>query len=298
MIFTQATLRDYGLARALVYVVLLADLVVDDLRSLRFLPYDAFVKRGVLQFIPDSWFQLILTDGALTGFTAMYAAVLVMGILGVGFGPLVTAVALTGTILFQGVARGFGGHSNHQELISLHALWFLLPREAFRWNPFCAKSDERSIGRLHDGVAQVMLRGLATWILLTYFYVGMARVESGGIHLYFTNYMNWAVWIHSNKWNYWNISLGRDVFAQPILACFLTMSFPVATVLELLAPVALVGRWWTPILIACLLGMHVLIWVFMNIFFWQSMVLLLIPLCGWWRDAATVGMPRSFRRRL
>lgn len=77
MIFTRATLRDYGLARALVYLVLLADLIVDDMRSLRFFPYDTFVKRGVLQLIPDSWFQLILTDAALSGFTAMYAAVLV-----------------------------------------------------------------------------------------------------------------------------------------------------------------------------------------------------------------------------
>lgn len=94
----------------------------------------------------------------------------------------------------------------------------------------------------------------------------MARVQSGGIHLYFTNYMNWAVWIHSNKWNYWDLSLGRDVFEQPLLAWFLAVSFPLATGLELLAPVGLVGRAWTPLLIACLLGMHVLIWGFIKIF--------------------------------
>lgn len=295
MIFTRATLRDYGLARALVYLVLLTDLAVDDLRSLRLLPFDTFIKRGVLQLMPDSLVQWMLTDAALVGFTVIYGSVLVMGMIGLGYGPLVTSVALIGTVLFQGLARGFGGHSNHQELISLHALWFLLPRDAFRWQPLSAKPDRLAVGSHADGVAQVMLRGLSAWVLLTYFFVGMARIESGGIHLYFTNYINWAVWVHSNKWNYWNINLGRQVFEQPLLAFFLAVSFPLATALELLAPFALVGGAWTLLLVACLLGMHLLIWVFMNIFFWQSMALLLIPLYGSWCDTMPLGISRAGR---
>lgn len=112
----------------------------------------------------------------------------------------------------------------------------------------------------------------------------MARVATSDIRVYFTNTMLRYVVHHCHKWNWWDLSLAKDVLNYAWFARFFMVSFFFATLLELLAPLALFVRRFTLPLIASLVAFHLSIWVFMNIFFWQNLCLLLIPILGWYVD--------------
>jgi hypothetical protein len=118
------------------------------------------------------------------------------------------------------------------------------------------------------------------WIALTYFYIGVARLQASGIKLYFTNTMVLNAFQHSLRAGYWNLGLGRNLPNEPWLQVFLSISFPLATALEIAAPLAVFVRKLTIPLVFCLLLFHVMIFLFMNLLFWQNMVLLSLLVLG------------------
>jgi hypothetical protein len=115
---------------------------------------------------------------------------------------------------------------------------------------------------------------------LTYFYIGVARLQASGLKVYFTNTMVMNAFEHSLRAGYWNLGLGRNLPNEPWLQVFLSISFPHATALEIAAPLAVFVRKLTIPLVSCLLLFHAMIFLFMNLFFWQNMVLLSLLVFG------------------
>jgi hypothetical protein len=297
MIFRAATCRHLGIARAIVFGVLLVDLLVDDLPSLSCMPVEAFLPHGVLRLIPSHWWPTLLTANALRLFSYAYGVVLACGLAGLGPASCTTSLALVGTAYFHGLGRGFGGHVNHQELIVLHAAFFLLFRPSFYSFSISRVPESRVISacRDPDATARFLLRCLAFWIFLTYFYIGVARLQSSDWRLYSTNLMVLHAVTHSVKWNYWGFSWARNILDQPLLSWLMAASFPLATVLELTAPFAVFFRWLVWPVVLALIAFHLAILVFMNIFFWQNLLLLSIPVMGWYvdRERRTPNIPDS-----
>ena len=296
MIFKAGTTLHFGIARILVFSILLVDLLVDDLPALVSMPQEAFLPRGVLRCLPAAWMSTILQGEFLRGFTLVYGGILLLGVCGIGRAWLITGTALLGTIFFLGMARGFGGHVNHQELIVLHCLFFFFSRRAFATASVNALLWKRPTNETDDDVSRLLLRALCFWVLLTYFMIGVARLQTSDLRLYGTNAMTFYALQHSTKWNYWNFSFARDLLNQPAFELVLKVAFPMATILELTAPLAvMVRRLVWPIVISLWL-FHLSILFCMNIFFWQNMLLLLLPVLGWyvdrkWQPATESGKP-------
>lgn len=296
MIFKAGTTFHFGIARILVFGILLLDLLVDDLPALASMPTAAYLPRGVMGLLPASWLGTILQAGFLQGFTMVYGLILLAGLCGLGRAWLVTGLALLGTIFFHGMARGFGGHVNHQELIMLHSLCFFLSSRAFAAVSLNALLWKRPTDETDHTASRLLLRALSFWVLLTYFFIGVARLQTSDWRVYGTNAMTFYALLHSAKWNFWDFSLARDLLHQPLFDLFLRASFPLATLLELSAPLAvLVRRLVWPIVISLWL-FHLSIMLCMNIFFWQNMLLLLLPVLGWyadrkWQPATASGKP-------
>ncbi|OYW75692.1 MAG: hypothetical protein B7Z37_12080 [Verrucomicrobia bacterium 12-59-8] len=284
MIFKAGTTLHFGIARILVFSILLIDLLVDDLPALVSMPAEAFLPRGVLEWLPSAWMSTILQSGFLHGFTLVYGGILLLGLCGIGRAWLVTGLALLGTIFFHGMARGFGGHVNHQELIVLHSLFFFLSSRSFAAASVNALLWKQPSNETDQEVSRLLLRALCFWVLLTYFLIGVARLQTSDWRLYSTNAMTFYALQHSTKWNFWDFSLARDLLHQPLFDLFLRAAFPMATLLELAAPLAvMVRRLVWPIVISLWL-FHLSIFLCMNIFFWQNMLLLLLPILGWYAD--------------
>jgi len=284
MIFKEGTTFHFGLARILVFSILILDLLVDDLPALAAMPTEAFLPRGALGWLPSSWLHAILQPSFYHDFTLVYGGILLVGLCGFGPAWLVTGMALLGTTLFHGLARGFGGHVNHQELIMLHSLCFFLSSRAYAavslnallWKPPANETDHEA--------SRLLLRALCYWVMLTYFMIGVARLQTSDWRVYGTNAMTFYALLHSTKWNFWNFSFAREVLNQPWFDLFLRISFPLATLLELAAPLAvMVRRLVWPIVLSLFL-FHIAILLCMNIFFWQNMLMLLLPLMGWYAD--------------
>jgi len=287
MIFKQGTTFHFGLARILVYTILLIDLLVDNLPALAAMPAEAFLARGVLAWLPTSWLHTMLEGPFLQAFSLIYGTVLLLGLCGVGRAWLITGLSLLCTTFFHGLARGYGGHVNHQELIMLHALFFFLSSQSFTavsLNSMLWKNAPKPASESDDATSRFMLRALCFWILLTYFFIGMARLQTSDWRIYGTNAMTFYAIQHSSKWNYWDISLARNLLHQPLFEIFLKVAFPMATILELATPfIVLVRRLVWPVVISLWL-FHLSIFLCMNIFFWQNMLLLLLPVLGWYVD--------------
>ena len=295
MIFSKATVTDLGLARVLVFIILIIDLLIDDLPANAIWGMGNFHPHGLLALIPESTLSFLLSENGLIGFRYFYLSVLTLGLIGLGPSWLVVGITLICTIWFHGLARGFGGHVNHQEIIVLHALFFLFPSVAFRAYTLKAKKHLLSSNpsKSDNFQARLLLQLLTFWVLLTYFYIGLARVATSDVRVYFSNTMLRYVVHHCHKFNWWDISLAKDVLNHVWFARFLMVSFFFATILELIAPLALFVRRFTLTIVFSLIAFHISIWVFMNIFFWQNLCLLLLPLLGWYvdhkRSAADVG---------
>ena len=284
MIFKEGTTFHFGLARILVFSILILDLLVDDLPALAAMPTEAFLPRGALGWLPSSWLHAILQPSFYHDFTLVYGGILLVGLCGFGPAWLVTGMALLGTTLFHGLARGFGGHVNHQELIMLHSLFFFLSSRAYAAVSLNALLWKQPVNETDHEASRLLLRALCYWVMLTYFMIGVARLQTSDWRVYGTNAMTFYALLHSTKWNFWNFSLARDVLNQPWFDLFLRVSFPLATLLELAAPLAIMVRRLVWPIVLSLFLFHIAILLCMNIFFWQNMLMLLLPLMGWYAD--------------
>jgi predicted DCC family thiol-disulfide oxidoreductase YuxK len=289
MIFQNAKTTHFGIARVIVFGILLTDLLLDDHTSTVSFPREAFLEHGLLRLVPEPCWEMLFSSSGMSVFSILYGLVLFCGLLGVGMGYFTTITAIAFTVMFHGIARGFGGHVNHQELICLHALFFFLPKMAYHnfsiiRNHKCKPEyDPES-----DETARFLLRSLTFWIFLTYFFIGLARLQSSDLRVYSTDAMTLYAVTHSVKWNYWDFSMAKNLLNEPILRSALQISFPLATILEIAAPLALFCRKMTVLILVSLIMFHISILLFMNIFFWQNLLLFTIPLMGWWIDRKTI----------
>jgi len=282
MIYQKATIRDLGFARVVIFGLLLARLLMDPLDQLADFPFGAFISHGLLNLIPSSFMQWMLTTNHLLAFKWGYAAVLTFCVLGLG-PPLPTMIiAVLGAIFYDGLTRGFGGHINHQELIVTHCailISFFPCYSGLALNRLIRRTDVEPTA-VQVAASRLGLRAVCFWIALTYFYIGVARIESSGIKVYFTNTMVLNAFEHSLRAGYWNLGLAHDLGNHTWLQVFLTLVFPFGTALEIAAPLAVLVRQLTIPLVACLLLFHTMIFLFMNLFFWQNMVLLSLLVLG------------------
>lgn len=127
MIFSKATVLELGLARVLIFSVLICDLLIDDLAVNALWSVGNFHAHGVISLIPQQVLEFMLSETGLVCFQYGYLLVLVLGLIGFGPSWFVVGSSLIATTWFHGLARGFGGHVNHQELIVLHSLFFMFP---------------------------------------------------------------------------------------------------------------------------------------------------------------------------
>ena len=276
MIYRFANARSLGLAGIIIFGALLVDLLTDEVVGLSLIPLQTFHPHGVLRAFPDEWHAALLSQMSLWGFELVYAVVLFLGMVGYGPRLAVGLAAAMGTIWFHGLARSFGGHVNHQELIMLHSLCLIMFFPMFdglsikSWlNP--GRTPVRSSGAYVTPLVLVCF-----FLSFSYYMVGVARVTASDIAVYFTNTMPHFAAEYSLKWNYWDISWGKYVLDHPWFAFLLKLSFPGATLLELVSPLAVFWRGFRRPWLVAMVIFHLLIWPLLNIFFWQHLLLLVL----------------------
>ncbi len=113
-------------------------------------------------------------------------------------------------------------------------------------------------------------------LCLSYCLVGLNRAVAGGISVFTGDTMEvWAI-DASLRGYYFNTNIGWHVPEWPLTVFMLRSGLPFITLFEITAPLCLASPHYRWIFIPVMLSFHLLSLVFMNIFFFDDMLLYLL----------------------
>jgi hypothetical protein len=273
MLHSDATRHTLGFARIVISSIWLLVCIQRPLLDLAVLPVELFLPRGLLLAIPEAAWPTILSGSGLLALKVVLILLTAMMVAGIGRWRLVSWTALSLLALHQGIYRGFGGHVNHRELALLYATIVLA---AFPATDGLAWKRKRRSGVSQPVYALGML-GICLSVTLTYVFIGVARLFTSGIAPFNTNAITCWVAMHSFLDSQFGFEYGRMVLDVPWLAEMLKWSFPAATLLEIVSPLALFSRKFRLVwVVGFILPFHAGIMLLMNIVFVENCLLMLL----------------------
>jgi hypothetical protein len=255
--------RTFILFRLMVFAAWAAKLVATPIGELTLLPLSAYQSIGIpLKYIPDFILskELILSGVFLE--VLKWSAFLV-SVFAVA-GPFKNVSAMAACVLltvFQGLIRGFG-FINHAEIPLLYAAYIVAAFPLFRSKNY-----------------QTPFILFLTTFLFTYSFIAAHRVAYGGAEVFLTDRISY--WIAEKTFDassYFQIGWGVWLFKYEWVRQMFILGFPFVTAVELLAPFSLVSRRFRWFFLAVVYSFHFMTWFFMDLLFWECMLLLLLLL--------------------
>lgn len=243
------------------------------------LPVSLYEPVGFLSFLPESVASIMLSHAFLLALQLLTAVTTAVAALSRG-GAACAVLACAGVTLYEGIVRGFGGHISHHDLVLLYAAYGLaLFQLADRVVPAPTRPDATRSG--------IPLVATIALLCVTYSLTGLFRLLRGGTELFTSGSLTF--WALRNSYQYINPiwGLGRYLPELPLVNTLLSLGYPIVTVFEVLAPVCLWSRRFRGVFLAVMIPFHLFSWLFMEIFFWESLLLyvLFLDLPQWRRSA-------------
>jgi hypothetical protein len=261
------------LARYGIFGLWMFKLLLDPLWRLADLPRELFHPAGLLNLLPGAALDAVLTGPGLVVF--WIATLLCLGLSLSGRAlifPAISAVLLT---VYSSLIRGFGPavHTDIPLLLAVYAL------AAFAWADRIAPAA--TLGQVRHR-ASCPLIAIAALLCLSYALVAFNRMVAGGLGVFTGDTMEvWAI-DASLRGYYFNTNIGWHVPEWPLVAFMLKAGLPAVTLFEMTAPLCLAWPRFRGVFIPFMLSFHALSLVFMNIFFFDDMLLYLL-LIDWSR---------------
>lgn len=261
------------LARLGVFALWVVKLLLDPVWRLAEMPPQMLRPIGVLNLFSEEALGALFSGPGLWTFWLCTLVVVasclppMRWLMGTALRYTLAAAVLT---IYSSLIRSFGPavHTDIVLLLSTYAL------AGFAWaDVFAPKAPGRYSYPLITMIAL---------LCLGYMLVGLNRVTTGGIGVFTGDTMlAWAV-DASLRGYYFNTDIGWHVPQWPVTAFLLEAGLPVITVFEILAPLCLASPYFRRVFIPVMLSFHGLSLVFMNIFFFDDMLLYLL-LIDWSR---------------
>jgi hypothetical protein len=272
LIHEQAGPRLLGLARRGIFALWIVKLLLDPLTRLADMPKQMLRPVGVLNLLsPDALFNLFTAPELATlwwfTFGVVVACLFIRKPIGTALLYTVAAGFLT---IYSSVIRCFGP-AVHTDIVLLLGTCALA---AYAWADLVAP---RAPGRYSYPLITIL-----ALLTMGYTLVGLNRVVTGGIDVFTGDTMTaWAV-DASLRGYYFNTGIGWHVPDWPLVNFMLCAGLPAITAFEILAPLCLAWARFRWVFIPVMLSFHLLSLVFMNIFFFDDMLLYLL-LIDWSR---------------
>ncbi len=243
---------------------------LDPLQSLARLPISLFEPVGFLRLVPAGARPFLVEAPSLYGLKGATLVALGLVLVGVRRTPSAIVACLLIT-LQQGMVRGFSGHIHHADLVLLYAAYLLA---LFPLADAVARKQGPPAGAEQTVSSErVLLGAILTALCLTYTLTGTYRFIHGGLETFRSG--SATFWALRNSYQLvqptWG--LGKLLLESPLLSHMLNASFPVVTALEAAGIAALLIRPFRWAFLAVMIGMHLLSWLFLEVFFWENMIL-------------------------
>jgi hypothetical protein len=246
-----------------VFGLWLVRIAAEPLHRLAVLPPGYYDPVGVLRLLPDSVHAWLLSMEALVALRSALLVALALSLWPRAFRYSAPVASLL-LLLRLSLIHGFGG-INHGLILSLLAAITLaafanLPRSkpSPGYNPHA-----------------VPLITVAFIITLSYSLVGLTRLQTGISIFTGDTIINYVV-SRSLRSYYYDFNLGLTVVSWAPAAYLLRGGFPLVTLVELLAPLVLVSRWWRGIFLAVMVPFHLVTLVLMEVDFMENLLLYVV----------------------
>jgi hypothetical protein len=262
------------LTRLGVFALWIFKLLLDPLWRLAEMPREMLIPVGVLALLPANALNALLTPQGLTTFWALALVVSVLALTNRAF-PFIATVAAILLTAYSSLIRSFGP-AVHTDIVLLLAVYALA---GFAWADQLAS---RSSGKRSGAWSSAPLITIVAMLCLAYTLVGLSRTIGGGIGVFTGDTMEaWTI-DASLRGYYFNTDIGWHIPDWPWVVFALRSGLPVITFFETTAPLCLAWPHYRWIFIPVMLSFHALSLVFMNIFFFDDMLLYLL-LVDWSR---------------
>jgi hypothetical protein len=275
LIHAQAGPRLLRLARIGIFALWIVKLLLDPIWRLALLPRELYLPTGILSWLSPSAADTLFTSYGLAALWACTLGVLVIALTNIAF-PIVATAAAIVLSAWSSVDRAFGPavHTDIALLLAVYAL------AGVAWADWLATKFGHA--KPKQSWSAYPLVTIVAMLTLTYCLVGLNRTVAGGISVFTGNTMEvWAI-DASLRGYYFNTNVGWHLPEWPWAVFMLRGGLPVVTFFEITAPLCLALPRYRWIFIPFMLSFHLLSLVFMNIFFFDDMLLYLL-LVDWSR---------------
>jgi hypothetical protein len=269
MIHSQSNARTLASVRTVVFAIWFFTIVIAPFQELLELPGEVFQPVGPLKLIPSGVLNILLTANAVALFKWLLAGLLLCS-LGARPYRLIAIPTVMLLTIEQALVRGFG-HVNHGSVPLLLAAWILAlirPERKLEGDPTKTCPD-----------SALALQAMTLLLLLTYVFTGVFRLANSTPEIFTSGTMGHYLCYLAASTPYWGMRYEHFLLESPTMLFLLNAGFLFVTIIEALSLFCLCSRQFRWFWLIVMISFHFLTWVFMNIFFWQNLVLFPLLLC-------------------
>ncbi len=264
----------YSLASTRIILMLcwLVYLWQDNILALRYIDWSLFHHFGIAYIIPENLWRVSHESGLFVFLKYALVAISMWTIIGACRARAALASFSIGITIYLSYTKGFGGHTNHQELTLLYCTYALVFLPCF--DAFSLKCENGQLGRQHTSIYQSSMLVLCLIVVVQYVFTGVARTAIGFPTTFQPEVMETWLAQRALRPNPFGFELVNLLVEIPTLRSLIPFLLPLSTVLELLAPIMLFVTYrWALLFILLFAGFHISILLLMNIPFLENIVL-------------------------
>ena len=263
------------LARLGIFALWIFKLLLDPLWRLAELPRELFHPAGILALLPANAIDALLTWNGLAALLVSTLGLCVLAMTNKAF-PVISTMAAGALTAYSSLIRSFGP-AVHTDIVLLLAVYALA---GFAWADWIALKFGGK--KISPGAAAYPLVTIVVMLCLSYCLVGLNRTVAGGIEVFTGDTMEaWCIDAGMRGY-YFNTNIGWHIPEWPAVVFMLRTGLPFITLFEITAPLCLAVPHYRWIFIPVMFSFHLMSLVFMNIFFFDDMLLYLL-LIDWSR---------------
>jgi len=270
-----------GFVRAWVFGIWLCKVATAPFFLLAELPVSIFEPPVFMRMAPTEAWTWLLRPDVLTGFQILLCTCVALTALGLRpYRPIAATTSILLTF-HQGLIRSFG-HINHPEiplLLATYVLAMFSAADGFTW-----RTRRQALQPSSLYVAPILL--IAALLLLTYTAAAAYRMAHHGLATLAGEPLMWTIAQHSLADEHSLIVI--FIHHHSIVAQLLRCSVPIVTVFEWTAPLALVSRRFRWLWLGFVFMFHIVTWLVIDVFFWESLLLAIVILPALDRVTATL----------
>ena len=273
MIHEGANQRTLGCIRVAVFVIWLFTIAFTQFGEFAELPKEIFRPIGLVYLLPSEALEWLMRPAALAAFKWILSA----GLFLCAFGARPYRVIAIPTVVLltveQGLARGFG-HVNHGSIALLLIAWTLAVVGINHGIAFTREPHART----HPEAA-LAVQTMTFLLLLTYVFTGVHRLASSTPEIFLNGTMDRYLCFLAISTPYSGMRYEHLLLGYPAMLSLLNIGFIVVTVLEASSLFCLSSRLFRIAWLIVMIPFHFMTLIFMNIFFWQNLLLFPLLLC-------------------